>query len=50
MTFPLSEMLGLFVGYAITDPRLPYENDNGEKDGGLQSARALWNVSEELVQ
>jgi NAD(P)-dependent dehydrogenase (short-subunit alcohol dehydrogenase family) len=40
--FPAMEMLGPYVGYAATTPRLP-------ADGGYQAAQALWKVSEELT-
>ena len=40
--FPAMEMLGPYVGYAVTAPRLP-------ADGGHQAALALWKVSEELT-
>jgi NAD(P)-dependent dehydrogenase (short-subunit alcohol dehydrogenase family) len=40
--FPAMEMLGPYVGYAATAPRLPM-------DGGYEAAQALWKVSEELT-
>lgn len=39
---PLFEMLGPYVGYTETTPRLP-------DDGGIQAAKMLWQVSEELT-
>ena len=43
--FPPFEMLGPFVGYEVTVPRLPKDGTNGEL-----SAKALWKVSEELTK
>ena len=43
--FPVSEMLGPFIGYAVTNARLP--NDGA---GGLISSSDLWNASEKLIQ
>jgi NAD(P)-dependent dehydrogenase (short-subunit alcohol dehydrogenase family) len=40
--FPALEMLGPYVGYVATTPRLP-------SDGGLDAALSLWKVSEELT-
>lgn len=40
--FPALEMLGPYVGYVATTPRLP-------SDGGLEAALSLWKVSEELT-
>jgi NAD(P)-dependent dehydrogenase (short-subunit alcohol dehydrogenase family) len=40
---PFTEMLGVFVGYSVTTPRLP-------SDGGMKAAQTLWEVSEELVK
>ncbi|CAB9504861.1 Retinol dehydrogenase 12 [Seminavis robusta] len=42
--FPVFEIMGPFVGYQATQPRLPKDGTNGEL-----SARILWNVSEDLV-
>ena len=39
---PFMEMLGPYVGYAVTQPRLPPNN-------GAEAAAALWKVSEELT-
>eukprot|EP00559_Dactyliosolen_fragilissimus_P008012 CAMPEP_0184869938 /NCGR_PEP_ID=MMETSP0580-20130426/35881_1 /TAXON_ID=1118495 /ORGANISM="Dactyliosolen fragilissimus" /LENGTH=166 /DNA_ID=CAMNT_0027371769 /DNA_START=115 /DNA_END=615 /DNA_ORIENTATION=- len=41
LPFPLFEMLGPYVGFAITDPRLPRNTDD--------ASLALWKASEELV-
>ena len=41
-TFPLFEMMGVFVGYAATLPRLP----GGD---GLESARSLWDAASEAT-
>ena len=41
LPLPLFEMLGLFIGYAITQPRLPQNVDYHSK--------TLWDVSEQLV-
>jgi hypothetical protein len=38
---PLMEMMGPFIGYAVTQPRLPLDLD--------RSANDLWDVSSELV-
>ncbi len=38
---PIAEMLGIFCGFACTDPRLPADIDG--------SASALWDACEELV-
>jgi len=38
---PFSEMLGLYIGYAVTEPRLPVDVND--------SAVALWEVCEDLV-
>lgn len=40
--FPAMEMLGPYIGYAATTPRLP-------SDGGQQAGQALWKVSMELT-
>jgi len=40
--FPVVEMLGPYVGYVATTPRLPV-------DGGREAALALWKVSEEFT-
>ncbi len=40
--FPAFEMLGPYIGYVPSTPRLP-------NDGGQDAAIALWNVSEELT-
>lgn len=42
--FPAMEMLGPYVGYEITKPRLP--NDGTE---GSATAQVMWKVSEKLV-
>lgn len=39
---PFMEMAGPYIGYAASTPRLP-------RDGGLQAAKALWDVSHELT-
>lgn len=39
--YPFSEMLGPYIGYAITDPRLPVDVD--------ASSAAMWKSCEELV-
>ena len=44
VTFPPMEMLGPYAGYRVTEPRLP---EDGE--GGLVTARHLWEASEELA-
>ena len=36
--FPVFEMLGPYVGHAVTPPRLP-------ADGGLKAANILWEVA-----
>ena len=41
---PTTEMLGKYIGYAITDPRLP--NDGS---GGYESSNALWSVCERIT-
>ena len=41
-SFPMYEMMGPFIGYRPTKPRLPY-------DGGSKSAQCLWRASEELT-
>jgi len=41
---PITEMLGKYIGYAITDPRLP--NDGS---GGYKSSNALWSVCEKIT-
>ena len=41
--WPVTEMLGPFVGYSATKPRLPKE------DGGTSAAATLWKVSQERV-
>ena len=38
---PFCEMLGPFIGYAVTEPRLPFDLD--------ESANDLWDSSSELV-
>ena len=40
---PVTEMLGPYVGYLPTKPRLP-------DDGGDEAASALWKISEELTR
>ena len=40
--FPVTEMLGPFVGHQAVQPRLP-------RDGGRHAAQELWRVSEALV-
>ncbi|CAB9524026.1 Short-chain dehydrogenase TIC 32, chloroplastic [Seminavis robusta] len=40
--FPVFEMMGPFVGYNVTQPRLPL-------DGGVFAAKSLWNVCEEKI-
>ena len=40
--FPVYEMMGPFVGYKETNPRLPI-------DGGSMATQALFKVSEELT-
>jgi NAD(P)-dependent dehydrogenase (short-subunit alcohol dehydrogenase family) len=40
---PFTEMLGPYIGYTPTTPRLP------DKDGGTEAARILWRISEELA-
>lgn len=40
--FPLFEMLGAYVGYVETVPRLP-------QDGGLEACQSLFQVCEELT-
>lgn len=42
--FPAMEILGPYVGYVPTVPRLPLV------DGGREAALALWDVSEELTR
>lgn len=39
---PFMEMLGPYIGYVVTTPRLP-------ADGGKEAALALWKVSQELT-
>ena len=39
--YPFSEMLGPYIGYAITDPRLPNDVD--------ASSKAMWNSCADLV-
>lgn len=43
--WPPLEMLGVFVGHLITEPRLPKDGSNGEK-----TAQVLWETSEELLE
>lgn len=45
--FPAWEMLGPFIGHAVTKPRLP--QDGGAVEG-QDSAIALWTACESLVQ
>eukprot|EP00978_Attheya_sp_CCMP212_P031382 scaffold118350_cov57-Attheya_sp.AAC.2 len=45
--FPAWEMLGPFIGHAVTKPRLP--QDGGAVEGQA-SATALWTACESLVQ
>jgi hypothetical protein len=40
LTYPLFEMMGVPIGYAVCQPRLPGE------DGGKESAKSLWLASE----
>jgi hypothetical protein len=40
--FPVTEMLGVFQGHRVTQPRLP-------ADGGLLAGQALWKAGEELT-
>jgi hypothetical protein len=40
--FPVMEMLGVYQGHRVTQPRLP-------ADGGLLAGQALWKASEELT-
>jgi hypothetical protein len=40
--FPVVEMLGVYQGHRVTQPRLP-------ADGGLLAGQALWKASEELT-
>jgi hypothetical protein len=40
--YPLFEMLGPYVGYRVTQPRLP-------DDGGLEAGKSLFAVCEELT-
>lgn len=40
--FPVTEMLGPYVGYAATTPRLP-------SDGGREAAASMWKVADELT-
>jgi len=42
VAFPAMEILGVFQGYRVTQPRLP-------ADGGLQAGQALWKASLELT-
>ena len=44
LPFPMTEMLGPYIGYAITEPRLPVDGF-----GGYKSSEALWNVCEQIV-
>ncbi|KAL7537105.1 hypothetical protein ACHAXR_009170 [Thalassiosira sp. AJA248-18] len=44
LPFPMTEMLGPYVGHAITEPRLPLDGC-----GGYKSSEALWNVCEKLI-
>jgi NAD(P)-dependent dehydrogenase (short-subunit alcohol dehydrogenase family) len=41
-SFPMYEMMGPFIGYRPTKPRLPH-------DGGSKSAQCLWKASEKLT-
>lgn len=41
--FPLFEMLGIYIGHAVTRPRLPI-------DGGKMSGEALWCACEEIIR
>ena len=41
-SFPMYEMMGPFIGYRPTKPRLPY-------DGGSKSAQCVWRASEEMT-
>lgn len=43
--WPPMEMLGIFVGYLATKPRLPNDGTSGEL-----SAQALWEISDRLVR
>mmetsp|Transcript_9458 Transcript_9458/g.14594 ORF Transcript_9458/g.14594 Transcript_9458/m.14594 type:complete len:371 (-) Transcript_9458:89-1201(-) len=43
--WPPTEMLGMFVGYLATKPRLPNDGTGGEL-----SAQALWEISDQLVK
>mmetsp|Transcript_21110 Transcript_21110/g.43200 ORF Transcript_21110/g.43200 Transcript_21110/m.43200 type:complete len:391 (-) Transcript_21110:2265-3437(-) len=44
VAFPPMEMLGPYVGYRVTEPRFPADGE-----GGLVTARHLWEASEELA-
>ncbi|CAJ1947707.1 unnamed protein product [Cylindrotheca closterium] len=41
--FPMLEMLGPYVGYRLTTPRLP-------RDGGVRASQSLFEVCEDLTQ
>jgi hypothetical protein len=40
--FPVAEMLGVYQGHRVTQPRLP-------ADGGLLAGQAMWKASAELT-
>ena len=44
LPFPMFEMLGAYVGFAVTDPRLPLD-----KNCGYESSNALWSVCEKIT-
>jgi hypothetical protein len=41
--FPPMEMLGHFVGYRVSQPRLPLHDD------GARAAQALWSACQEIT-
>ena len=45
--YPMFEMLGPYVGYRVTTPRIP--NTIGGEDGTTAAAKALFEVCEELT-
>ena len=45
LPFPMFEMLGPYVGYAVTEPRLPLNDGNR----GYESSNALWSVCERIT-
>lgn len=44
LPFPVTEMLGPYVGHAVTEPRLPNDGYNG-----YESSNALWEVCDKLT-